>query len=1009
MDVNKLCFGCMKEKENPGQRCPRCGFDINEYMQNCSARVLRPGTILNGQYLVGKVLGEGGFGITYLAFDLNVMMAVAIKEYFPSGLASRDGSEKSDGRISAFSGEKKNYFEHGLNNFVEEVRKLMQFRDYEGIVKVNTLFYENGTAYMVMEYIRGKSLKQYLQEKQVPLSEAETLAIMKPVLRILGKVHESGVIHRDVSPDNIMLGDNGKVYLIDFGAARMVTGAETKSLEVMLKPGYTPFEQYYSKGNMGPWTDVYAVCATMYRMLSGKIPQESAARMSVDQVKTLKELTVEKAIPPLSTQLSDVIEKGMSLKEEDRYSDMETLLNELKNNKKKQKEKSEAITRRRTGGKKWLFTGSVAVIVGILVLFSGIIIRENLIQNGTVGEKLYQAGKFEQAKKYLEKSAVKENAQAQFRMGLMYMNGNGVAPDCEKAVEYFEEAASQKHAGALNCLAECYDKGRGVQQDIEKANSLYGEALRQYEKLAGDGDSDAQYALGNACFYGNGTACNYDQAEVWYEKAAEQGNADAKFMLGQLYSTFSWKWDLDRSWEWYQSAFMQYIKEAEQGNDSAQYSLANAYYWGYGVVVDYGNAAKWYEKAAEQGNVKAQDMLGHMYLEGNGVEPSIEKAREWYRKTFEQYKKCADSNDPDAQYILAEYYSAGNGVEQDYQKAARWYEKAAEQGNVNAQRALGSAFWEGKGMEINEESTLKWYGKALAQYEQRAALGNADIQYRLGDCYYLGDGVEMNFTKAQIWYEKAAEQGNVYAQKKLGDMYYEGLYLEEDKEKALKWYFEAAGQGYYSAQEKLGDIYVSGNGVKKDLERAQEWYTKALDYHIWKAEHGDMYEQYLLGSIYGSGKSGVIKDCEEKFQWYKKAAEQGYCAAQESLGFMYAEGDGVEQDPEKALEWYGKAMAYMERKAEYGDADLQCELGKIYFNGNDFVTQNRQKGLQWYEKAAEQGNLYSREQLGNMYANGQEGTEMYRKWYDEVVQYYRVGSNFGIVSTDSGWNLFSSR
>ena len=319
MDVNKLCFGCMKEIENTGQRCPRCGFDINEYMQNCSARVLRPGTILNGQYLVGKVLGEGGFGITYLAYDLNMLFPVAIKEYFPAGLAVRDNTQLQTNRLTAFTGEKAAFYNRGMESFVEEARKLIQFREYDGIVKVNTLFYENGTAYMVMEYICGKSLKQYLQEKNTPLSEAETLEIMTPVLQILGKVHETGVIHRDISPDNIMLGDNGKVYLIDFGAARMVTGAETKSLEVMLKPGYTPFEQYYSRGKMGPWTDVYAVCATMYRMLSGKVPQESAARVDEDQVKPLSVLVEEHAIPPVSEQISQVIEKGMSLKREERY------------------------------------------------------------------------------------------------------------------------------------------------------------------------------------------------------------------------------------------------------------------------------------------------------------------------------------------------------------------------------------------------------------------------------------------------------------------------------------------------------------------------------------------------------------------------------------------------------------------------------------------------------------------------------------------------------------------
>ena len=330
MDVNKLCFGCMKEKENPGQRCPYCGFDLNEYMQKCSARALRPGTILNGQYLVGKVLGEGGFGITYLAYDLNLRLPVAIKEYFPVGLAVRDISEKKTDRISAFSGEKQTFYEKGLESFTEEARSLIRFRRDDGIVQVNTFFYENGTAYMVMEYIRGKSLKQYLQEKNAPLSERETMEIMRPVLEELEKVHETGIIHRDISPDNIMLGEDGNVYLIDFGAARMITGAETRSLEVVLKPGYTPFEQYHSRGKMGPWTDVYAVCATMYRMLSGKVPQEALSRLEEDEVEPLWKLAERKEILPVSKRLSLVIEKGMSLKREDRYQSLREVLEKLK-------------------------------------------------------------------------------------------------------------------------------------------------------------------------------------------------------------------------------------------------------------------------------------------------------------------------------------------------------------------------------------------------------------------------------------------------------------------------------------------------------------------------------------------------------------------------------------------------------------------------------------------------------------------------------------------------------
>ncbi|MCI5903458.1 MAG: protein kinase [Blautia sp.] len=354
--MNKLCYGCMKEVDTQEQICPYCGFDIKDYLQKTDVRALRPGTILNGQYYIGKVLGAGGFGITYLAFDLNLELPVAIKEYFPVGLAYRDVQNRMTDRVFSLPGEKEKFFMSGMKNFSEEAKKLMQFRDYEGIVKVNTFFYENGTAYMVMEYILGKSLKQVLLEKQQVLSEKETMEIMRPLLNVLGRVHKAGVIHRDISPDNIMLGEYGKVYLIDFGAARMITGAESKSLDVVLKQGYTPFEQYSSAGILGPWTDVYAVCATIYRMMTGKVPQEAIDRLHSDKVESLYQLASQKKIPPVSKRMSLVIQKGMTVKYEGRYPDAEALL--------------KALTEEKGHFNKYAVVGGIlAVLIGLSFIF----------------------------------------------------------------------------------------------------------------------------------------------------------------------------------------------------------------------------------------------------------------------------------------------------------------------------------------------------------------------------------------------------------------------------------------------------------------------------------------------------------------------------------------------------------------------------------------------------------------------------------------------------------------
>ena len=235
MNIEKLCYGCMHEIENADGICPYCGFDKFAYEKIRSTRALPLGTILNGKYFLGKVLGEGGFGITYLALDLSLEIPVAIKEYFPVGLVSRDTSiEGSTEKVSVITGEKKKYYEYGMKSFSSEAKNLAKFQRTDGIISIKEFFLENGTAYLVMEYIDGKTLKQYLAEKGAPLSEEETLRLIYPILNALQKIHGEGIIHRDISPENIMLAKDGRVVLIDFGAARISTGAETKSLTEVL-------------------------------------------------------------------------------------------------------------------------------------------------------------------------------------------------------------------------------------------------------------------------------------------------------------------------------------------------------------------------------------------------------------------------------------------------------------------------------------------------------------------------------------------------------------------------------------------------------------------------------------------------------------------------------------------------------------------------------------------------------------------------------------------------------
>ena len=312
MDVEKLCMGCMKELEQPGV-CPYCGYQANTTM--AEGHYLRPYTILNGKYLVGRVLGEGGFGITYIGYDLNLEMPVAIKEFYPNGYVTRESGVTS--MVSTYQGTNLEAVSKWKNNFIKEARTLAKCSHLSGIVGVKDFFEENGTAYIAMEYLEGMTLKNYVKSYGGKVEITGLLRALEPVMVSLAKVHEYGLIHRDISPDNIMLLAGGTMKLLDFGAARDYASEDEKSLSVMLKPGYAPEEQYRTKGKQGPWSDVYAFAATIYKCITGITPPESMERLRQDELKTPTELGI-----PINPQIENALLKGMEVYAEKRYQSM---------------------------------------------------------------------------------------------------------------------------------------------------------------------------------------------------------------------------------------------------------------------------------------------------------------------------------------------------------------------------------------------------------------------------------------------------------------------------------------------------------------------------------------------------------------------------------------------------------------------------------------------------------------------------------------------------------------
>ncbi|MBR6328789.1 MAG: serine/threonine protein kinase [Lachnospiraceae bacterium] len=278
-------------------------------------------TVLSGQYIIQKVLGQGGFGITYKAVDRKNGNEVAIKEFFPETMASRVPGTTE---ISSYSGEKGEDFKYGKQCFLQEAETLARFIGNRNIVRIYSYFEEYGTAYFVMDYIRGTSLDEYVKQHGGKLGFEETADILVPVMDALGAVHEKGIVHRDVSPDNIYITDEGDVKLIDFGAARQSLGDKSQSLDVILKHGFAPKEQYTRRGKQGPYTDIYALGATFYYVLTGERPPDSIERMDDDELVPPSQKGVN-----LSASAESAILMALSIQPADRFQSMSAFKNAM--------------------------------------------------------------------------------------------------------------------------------------------------------------------------------------------------------------------------------------------------------------------------------------------------------------------------------------------------------------------------------------------------------------------------------------------------------------------------------------------------------------------------------------------------------------------------------------------------------------------------------------------------------------------------------------------------------
>ena len=673
-------------------------------------------TLQDGKYRILKALGQGGFGITYLAIQVRLDRKVAIKEFFMKDFCERNETTRQVTLGTAGSREKVNSCR---KKFLKEAKHIAKL-NHPNIIRIIDDFDENSTSYYVMEYIEGGSLENKLGTTGLSMSDATRYILQ--VAETLKYIHKKNIAHLDIKPSNIMLNGNDEIVLIDFGVSKQYdfsTGEQTSVFPVAISSGYTPLEQYDPNGvkEFSPKPDIYSLGATYFKLLTGITPLK-ASEITKD---FLQENLKAKGVP---TAVISIICKSMEKLQENRFSDVSSFIEGLNSisllvdNSSDKKDRNIAYKQNEEG---------TAVMPSQEEI-------DNLVKCRIID---YNTRRYESAFEGFSEYAKMGNATAQYYLGKMYYEGRcvGGSRNYAMAAEWYRKSAEQGNADAQYNLGIMYENGRGVSQDYAKAAEWFRKSAEQgnanavewYRKSAEQGNMTAQYNLGEMYYYGRGVSRDYVKAAEWYRKSAEQGDADAQYNLGRMYKIGKGvSLDWNKAVEWFR-------KSAKQSNRWADHEL---------MTLLSGGIVKWRQASAEQGNADAQNILGNMYEHGRGVTKDYAKAVEWYRKSAEQGYVYAQNN-------LGRMYYYGRGVSRDYAKAMKWYRKSAEQGDVTAQYNLGEMYYYGRGVSRDYAKAVEWYRKS-------AEKGSIDAQYTLGCMYHYGIGVSKDYAKAAEWYRKAA-------------------------------------------------------------------------------------------------------------------------------------------------------------------------------------------------------------------------------------------------------------
>lgn len=352
----KLCMGCMEEIEDNVTTCPYCGYDETTLQQE--AYYLKPGTVIGGKYILGRVIKYTGYVIKYMGMDAENNRKITITEYLPSDYSSRSAGEN---RVTIYSGDALTQFDQGLLTFLNEGNKIQQLGAVRGIAQIYDCIADNDTGYYISEYQRGFTLQEVLDKGKV-FTPMEAKAVITELLLGLQQIHLQGIIHCDIAPENIFITNDGVPKLLDFGSAKYITTSNSKSLAIILKQGYAPEEQYRSQGERDASTDVYALAAVMYRMITGKIPMESIDRTLEDRLEE-----PSKIVPEIPKSMENALMNALNVYQKERTASAEEFYKELNSSETK---RIKVKQKKRENGRMPLWIKSLVAVV-VCAIFAG--------------------------------------------------------------------------------------------------------------------------------------------------------------------------------------------------------------------------------------------------------------------------------------------------------------------------------------------------------------------------------------------------------------------------------------------------------------------------------------------------------------------------------------------------------------------------------------------------------------------------------------------------------------